>query len=105
MESVTQIIGDKFTGTIVEDEILDPYFIKISDGYTVARKRVSAAGKLVATDECYPSTFMSCLDRIARRQLHEDGKLYSSLQEYIDTWKEISGRILNAYKDWKVERI
>lgn len=106
MESIKQVLGDKFSRTIIEDEILDPYFITVSSGcFTVSKKRVDKDGNARYKELSYPSSFLGSLNYIAKEKIHEEGKVYESIQEYIETWKEVSTKILNAYKDWKVEQI
>lgn len=105
MRSVKEVLGPTFKGTIIEDPVLEPYFIQNSGGFTVSKKREDANGDIKYKDICYPSTFTSCLEHIAKAQLHEDGKMFSSIQEYIDAWKKVSRTILDAHKEWNSEKI
>ena len=36
---------------------------------------------------------------------HQEGQSYNSIQEYIENWKNVSSRILNAYTDWEIAKI
>lgn len=103
--SVLEILGPTFKGTVIEDPVLDPYFITYSGGFTVSKKRLDPKGNLKYRDLCYPSSFLGCLDRIAKEKLHEDGTAYSTVQEYIEKWKEISNTLLDAYKNWEISNI
>jgi len=85
--------------TIVEDPILDPYFITKSTvgGYTVYQRveKGTANTKYIKTIN-YPASFNSALKTIATQKLNHHDKLhYTSLKEYIATWREIEQGISN----------
>lgn len=105
-EELIKILGKTFKGTLIQDDILNPYFIvRYADGgFGVMKAREDAKGSLKYRAISYPSSFLGCLDTIAKEQLNEEGKAFT-IQEYIETWKAISTRILEAYKDWNVNNL
>ena len=106
-EQLLKLLGKSFKGTLIQDEILDPYFIvRYADGgFGVMKSRIDSKGNLKFKVLCYPSTFMGCLEMIAREKQHQEGQIYNSIQEYIENWKQISNTILSAYKNWDVKAI
>lgn len=106
-QELTALLGKTFRGTVVEDPVLEPYFVVryAEGGFGVIKKRVDDSGKLRIRVLSYPSTFTGCLQYIAREQLNVGGTSYPSIQKYIEEWKKISTRILEAYKEWNVENI
>lgn len=106
MESVKSILKKSFKGTVIEDPVLEPYFITNSAGsFAVSKKRLTSKGTLGFSDICYPSSFAGCLNTIAKEKIHEEGKIFESLKEYIDTWNEISGNIIRACKELNADKI
>ena len=105
-KQLKELLGPTFKGTLIQDEILEPYFIVryAEGGFGVMKTRLDAKGSLRFKALCYPSSFMNCLDVVAKEKLHET-QYYDSIQEYIESWKKISTTILNAYKDWNVNAI
>lgn len=94
---------EKSTKTVIEDPVLEPYFIyKDKLGSWCICKRT--ATKSGYREICYPSSFLRCLERIAQEQL-EDSNDHYTLQEFIDTWKQVSDKIINAYQDWDIKKI
>lgn len=106
-EQLLNLLGKSFKGTLIQDEILEPYFIVryAEGGFGVMKTRIDGKGNLKFRVLGYPSSFLSCLDSIAKEKQHEEGKVYNTIQEYIENWKSISRSILDAYKDWDVNRI
>lgn len=106
-QNLANLLGKAFKGTIISDPVLEPFFIirYIGGGFGVVKKQVDKTGDLRARVISYPSTFLSCLNYIGKEHLNEGEKEFSSIQEYIETWDKISTRIVEAYKDWKVEKI
>lgn len=106
-EQLLNLLGKSFRGTLVQDEILEPFFIvRYADGgFGVMKTRIDGKGNLKFRVLGYPSSFTGCLDSIAKEKQHEEGKVYNSIQEYIENWKKISKTITEAYKDWDVNRI
>lgn len=103
---LAKVLGKSFNGTVIEDPILEPYFI-ICYGpgdFAVNRKRIDVHGNLKFSTLRYPGTFCSCLDSIAKEKMCEK-RDYESIQDYITSWKEISSTILNAYRDWNVNKV
>lgn len=105
-DALKKALGKSFNGSVIEDPILEPYFIIYygPGDFALNRKRVDVHGNLKFSTLRYPGTFCGCLDSIAKEKMC-DKKEYNSIQEYIDTWKEISTSIRTAYKDWNVDDI
>lgn len=101
------LLGKNFRDTLIVDDVFGPHFIiKYSDGgFGVMKTRKDLNGKLKWRVLGYPASFMGALDMIAKQLQHEEGKVYESIQSYIETWKEISNKVLTAYKDWDVKQI
>lgn len=106
-QKLLDLLGKTFKGTLIQDKILDPYFIvRYADGgFGVMKSRQDSKGSLKFKVLSYPSTFLGCLDTIAKEKQHGEGQEYKSIQEYIESWKAISKTIINAYKNWGVESI
>ena len=106
MSEVRKALGKKFSGTIIEDPVLEPYFI-ICYGpgdFSINKKRTDLHGKFKFSTIRYPSTFFGCLDSIAKEKLNETGD-YQSIQDYIEAWKNVSETVRRAYKDWNIDSI
>lgn len=106
-EELIKLLGKTFKGTLIQDEILEPFFIvRYADGgFAVMKTRLDAKENLKFKVLCYPSSFVGCLDTIAKEKQHAEGQIYNSIQDYIESWKQISNTVLNAYKNWDVNRI
>ena len=88
------------TDTIIEDGVLEPFFITNSQtgGYTVY-ERVSRGkdNKEYLRTVAYPSTFDNALRIVAREKLHSgDKRKYTSIKEYMDRWRGITDSIKEA---------
>lgn len=107
MKGVRDVLGPRFKGTLIEDPVLEPFFITqdAGGGFTVHRKRFNARGELKYSDVCYPVSFSACLSRIAKEKLGEPGKSFATIQEYLDRWKEICNEIENVYKNWGINQL
>lgn len=107
IEELRPILGKTCKDTVVVDPVLGPYFILRYEegGFGVMKTRRDGNGNLKYRAMGYPSSFVGCLEMVAKEILHEGGKSYESIQAYISAWKEVSNRILNAYKDWNVKLI
>lgn len=109
MKSAIDLLGPRFTGAVIEDEAIEPYFITCVSGscYTVSRKREDKHGELKYTDVCYPGSLEGCLRRIAKEKMNgEDGvKLYGSLREYVDRWQETIGTLVAAIEETGMKEI
>ena len=101
LEEVKPLLGKTFKDTLIYDPVLGSCFIiKYSDGgWGVMKTRRDGNGNLRWSVLGYPSTFANCLNKIAQSQLNEEGAIFDSIQKYIDAWKQVSDRILNAYKN------
>ena len=86
--------------TVIEDSVLDPYFIvnSTSGGYTVFEKvNRGKDDRAYLRSVCYPSTFNHALKVIAREKLNTgETTYYSSIQEYINKWQSITKTIESA---------
>lgn len=80
--------------TVIKDPVLDPYFITVGEngGYVVNCFRKGSTEKYTTLK--YPATFERCLYYIAQEKLNEPGKVYESINEYLERWKEITEIIL-----------
>lgn len=88
------------TDTIIEDAVMEPFFITNSQsgGYTVY-ERVSRGkdDKQYLRTVAYPSSFGSALRIVAREKLHSgDSKNYTSIKEYMTRWTNITDSIKEA---------
>lgn len=102
-----KLLGKSFKGTLIHDEVLDPYFIVryAEGGFGVMKTRVDGKGNTKFKVVGYPSTFLGSLDMVAREKQHGEGQAYNSIQDYIDSWKKILTEIINAYKKWDVNPV
>jgi hypothetical protein len=86
--------------TVIEDPILEPYFIvnATSGGYTVfERVNRGKDDRAYLRSVCYPSTFNYALKVIAKEKLNTgETTYYSSIQEYISKWESITKSIESA---------
>lgn len=106
-KQLLELLGKSFRGTLIQDEILEPYFIVhyAEGGFGVMKTRLDSKGNLKFKSISYPSTFLACLNTVAIEKQHQEGQSYNSIQEYIESWKNVSSRILNAYTDWEIAKI
>lgn len=106
-EQLLKLLPKTFKGTLIQDEILEPFFIVryAEGGFGVMKTRLDGKGNLKYKAISYPSTFMGCLDTVAKEKQHQEGQTYNSIQEYIESWKSISRSILEAYKNWDINNI
>ena len=86
--------------TIIEDTVLEPFFITNSQtgGYTVY-ERVSRGkeNKEYLRTVAYPSTFDNALRIVAREKLHSgDKKNYTSIKDCMERWRGITDSIKEA---------
>lgn len=104
LEELKPLLGKSFKDTLIYDPVLGPCFIvKYSDGgWGVMRTRRDSKGNLKWTVLGYPSTFQNCLNKVASDQTNGEGQIYDTVQRYISAWKEVSDRINDAYKNYKV---
>ena len=107
MDKAKNIVGKGFKGTIVEDPSLEPYFI-IQDqiGSFLVNIKKEKNGKTVFSTLSYPSSFMECLDTVAKYKFLGGNKTeFASIRDYVDTWRSVSRNILDAYKKWEIQKI
>ena len=104
-----ELLGPRFTGSVIEDEVMEPYFITCTAGscYTVSKKRIDKYGKLKYTEICYPCTLEGCLNRIAKEKVNGDNgiKSYNSLREYVDSWQKTVDELSTALEKVKMKKI
>lgn len=95
---------------IIEDPILEPYFIVKSQtgGYAIY-ERVTTVSKKGANkgapseylrNICYPSTFKSALETVVKEQVHnQSGKTkFNSIKEYLEEFDRIATKVSAAMK-------
>lgn len=105
MESVANLFCKNFTGTLIEDPVLEPYFITCESGmYTVSKKRLNSNGTLKYSDIYYPATLEGCLLRIAKEKL-TDGQVFDSVQKYIDEWHKITDNIFSVVQKAGIQNL
>lgn len=79
--------------TIIEDPIMEPFFIthSSSGGYTVyERVNRGKDDKAYLRTVCYPSTFNYALRAVSKELLNLSGnKHYRTIKEYINVWNSI----------------
>lgn len=107
MDKLVDVLGKSFKSTAIEDPVLEPYFILKDQGggFSVNKKRIDKNGKLKFSALSYPGSFMRCLEYIAKERLHEEGKIYGTVQDYIAEWKSVCNKIAEVYKDWNIKEI
>ena len=101
LEELKPLLGKTFKDTLVYDKVLGPYFIlKYSEGgWGVMKTRRDGNNNLKWSVVSYPSTFQSCLNKVAQAMLNGEGQIYESIQKYIDSWKQVANVLMDAYKD------
>jgi hypothetical protein len=81
------------TDTIIEDPLMEPYFIvkSTTGGYAVYERVVKGEKKTEYIDtKGYPSTFNSALKMVSKHLLNHPGKdKYNSIKEYIQTFEKL----------------
>ena len=79
--------------TVIEDPIMEPYFIthSSSGGYTVyERVNRGKDGKAYLRTVCYPSTFNHALKTVSKELLNYGStKKFSTIKDYIKEWETI----------------
>jgi hypothetical protein len=79
--------------TIIEDPIMEPFFIthSSSGGYTVyERVNRGKDGKAYLRTVCYPATFNYALKAVSKELLNFGGtKHFSTIKDYIKEWDAI----------------
>lgn len=84
-----ELLGKSFTGTLITDERMDPYFIIISDsGYSVNKMTRKKSGGLGYIAEGYYNNMVNCLIKISKLNTNIEGKHYTSLDEYMKAWSD-----------------
>ena len=99
--TVLETLGPRFSGTLIEDPALEPFFITADQGggYTIHKKRVDSKGQLKFSDICYPGTIETCLLRIIKEKLNEPGKAFDTLDKYFQRANEIAQEIRVALEN------
>jgi hypothetical protein len=107
MKKSESSLGRGYKGILIEDPVLEPYFILQDQigAFLVNRRKKTGKGEETFIVMNYPSSFLGCLNSIAKFQLMDKNSHFDSVQKYIDAWKEISSRILEAYQSWNIENI
>jgi len=83
--------------TIIQDPSMEPFFISKSStgGYTVYERVIKGDKDThYIKTICYPANFSYAIKKVAEEKLNEK-KSYSSIKEYIDTYKSISEKMIN----------
>jgi hypothetical protein len=79
--------------TVIEDPIMEPFFIthSSSGGYAVYERVTRGKdGKAYLRTVCYPSTFNYALRAISKELLnYGSNKHFSTIKEYIEEWNSI----------------
>tara|TARA_X000001316_G_scaffold8434_1_gene2231 strand:- start:329 stop:640 length:312 start_codon:yes stop_codon:yes gene_type:complete len=85
--------------TIIEDPILEPYFITKSQagGYVVYKRVVRGENDNEYLQSLgYPSTFNYSLKMVAKEMLNDGSERhYTSIQDYIKEWEKIQNKLGN----------
>jgi hypothetical protein len=88
------------TDTLIEDPVLEPFFISSSSigGYTVYERVIKGKDdKPYLRTVSYPSTFNHALKIVAKEKLNSNSsKAVYSLREYVTKWEEITKAIETA---------
>ena len=107
LNELLSVMGKNFNDTLIVDDVLGPYFIihYSEGGWGVMKTRRDANGGLKYRVIGYPSSFAGCLDSIASSLQNEEKKIYTSIQSYIENWKDLCNKIRNVYKDWNIKDI
>lgn len=87
--SLRKLLGKSFKGTLITDDRMSPFFIIINEsGYTVNRAVIKKTGGLGYIAEGYYNDIKGCLGKISREKTNTEGKHYTSLDEYMQTWTD-----------------
>jgi len=82
---------------LIEDPIIEPFFISKSQsgGYVVYKRVIKGKEQKPYIETIgYPSNFTHALTIVSKELLHtEPGKNYTSISEYVNTWKAIAEKI------------
>ena len=82
----------------IKDPTMEPFFIvKDATNFTVMERTTStrgfagkkATGKEVEKVVAYYTSFKNALNKISKEKFYENKADYSSIKEYIDSWKEV----------------
>lgn len=85
------------TDTVIEDAAMEPFFISKSStgGFTVYERVIKGENNTpYIKTVCYPSNFSSALRVVAEEKLNVK-KSYSSIKEYVNTYKSITEEMTN----------
>ena len=86
--------------TVIQDPAIEPFFITKSQtgGFTVYERVIKGENKTPYIKTiCYPATFTYALKTVAEQLLNHGEKTnYSSIGNYVDSYKEIQEKILNT---------
>jgi|TARA_B110000977_G_C10662286_1_gene332341 hypothetical protein len=84
--------------TVITDPALEPFFVSRSQtgGYTLYERVIKGDNdtEYIKT-VCYPSNFGNALKKAAEEILNA-GKDYSTIKEYVTTYREIQERITSV---------
>lgn len=107
IEELKAALGKTFKDTLIVDPAFGPHFIiRYSDGgWGVMKTRRDGNGKLKWRVLGYPSTFMSCLEMIAKELQHEEGAVFENVQSYVEKWSGICDMFQKLHKKWEVKLI
>lgn len=84
--------------TIIQDPSMEPFFISKSStgGFTVYERVIKGENNTAYIKTiCYPANFSYALKTVAQEKLNEK-KSYSSIKEYVDTYRSISEEMTNS---------
>jgi hypothetical protein len=83
--------------TLIEDPIMEPFFIthSPSGGYTVyERVNRGKDDKAYLRTVCYPATFNHALKTVSKELLNfNENKHFKTIKEYIETWNSIEQKM------------
>lgn len=85
------------TDTVIEDAAMEPFFISKSStgGFTVYERVIKGENNTPYIKTiCYPANFSNALRVVAEEKLNVK-KSYSSIKEYVNTYKSITEEMTN----------
>ena len=85
------------TDTVIEDAAMEPFFISKSStgGFTVYERVIKGENNTPYIKTiCYPANFSNALRVVAEEKLNVK-KSYSSIKEYVNTYKSIPEEMTN----------
>lgn len=85
--------------TVIQDPAMEPFFItkSSSGGYTVYERVIKGENDTPYIKTiCYPGNFSYALRSVAKELLNSNKKEYTTIQEYVDTYNDITDRITGA---------